>query len=149
MTDRITDELTSVIDRYLDSYGEPDAIRRDELIASVWETAGELIDPPIEGTGHAGISETAAAVQSQFAGHTFRRTSGIDAHMPSPATSGSSPDLTAPSPSPASTSPRSPRTASSGGWSAFSAPCQPTTPDSRAGGARRSGDRYRVEAPRP
>ena len=46
----------------------------------MWETAGELIDPPIEGTGHFGISEAAAAVQSQFAGHAFRRTSGIDAH---------------------------------------------------------------------
>jgi hypothetical protein len=46
----------------------------------VWATDGQLIDPPLDAAGHAAISEMAAAVQGHFEGHTFRRTSDVDAH---------------------------------------------------------------------
>lgn len=36
--------------------------------------------PPLVGHGLTGISEMAATVQGHYAGHTFQRTSGIDAH---------------------------------------------------------------------
>jgi hypothetical protein len=74
------DKLTSTVDAYLAAYGEPDAGRRAELIEQAWAPDGQLIDPPLTGEGHAGISEMAAAVQRQFAGHRFRRTSDVDAH---------------------------------------------------------------------
>ncbi len=73
-------DLHTTIDAHLDAYGEPDGERRAALIAQVWADHGQLIDPPIDGTGHTGISDVAAAVQSKFPGHTFRRTTGIDAH---------------------------------------------------------------------
>jgi SnoaL-like domain len=73
-------DLTSTVDTYLSAYGEPDAARRAELISQVWADDGRLVDPPLAAEGHDGISDMAAAVQRQFAGHRFRRVSGIDAH---------------------------------------------------------------------
>jgi hypothetical protein len=73
-------DLTTTIDTYLEAYGEADADRRIRLIEKVWAPEGRLIDPPIDGAGHDGISAMADAVLGQFPAHTFRRTSGIDAH---------------------------------------------------------------------
>jgi hypothetical protein len=73
-------ELATTIDTHLAAYGETDSGRRGAMIAAVWAPNGILADPPIDGAGHAGINEMLGAVQSQFPGHTFRRTSDIDAH---------------------------------------------------------------------
>lgn len=73
-------DVTTTVDAYLSAYGEPDAGRRAELIERAWAPDGRLIDPPLTGEGHQGISEMADAVQRQFAGHRFRRTSDVDAH---------------------------------------------------------------------
>jgi hypothetical protein len=73
-------DLTTLVDTHLAAYGNPDKAARDAAIARVWAADGAVVDPPLTGEGHAGISDLAAAVQSQFPGHTFRRTSGIDAH---------------------------------------------------------------------
>jgi hypothetical protein len=72
--------LDATIDAHLEAYAEPDAARRSELIRTVWTADGQLIDPPLDGTGHRGIDDMAAALQTQFPGHTFRRTSRIDGH---------------------------------------------------------------------
>jgi len=79
MTDTAT-TMTAAIDTYLEAYGEPDGQRRVALIEQVFAAEGHVFDPPIDGAGHAGINEMFAAVQSQFAGHTFRRTTGVDSH---------------------------------------------------------------------
>ncbi len=73
-------DITRVIDTYLEAYGEPDSARRVALIERVWAVDGQLIDPPLDATGHSAISDMAAAVQAQFPGHAFRRTGEIDAH---------------------------------------------------------------------
>jgi hypothetical protein len=73
-------DLTTTVDTYLTAYGEPDTVRRAELISQVWSTDGRLVDPPLAASGHDGISRMAATVQKQFAGHRFRRVSGIDEH---------------------------------------------------------------------
>jgi SnoaL-like domain len=73
-------DLTTTVDTYLSSYGEPDAARRAELIGRVWAADGRLVDPPLAAEGHAGISDMAAALQRQFADHRFRRVSAIDGH---------------------------------------------------------------------
>ena len=73
-------ELETTIDTWIEAYGEPDAARRKELIGRVWSADGRLVDPPLEGSGHAGINDMADALQTQFPGHTFRRTSRIDGH---------------------------------------------------------------------
>lgn len=73
-------QLDVLIDTYLEAYGEPDGDRRSELIGRVWSADGRLIDPPFDGAGHMWISTMADALQGQFPGHTFRRTSEIDGH---------------------------------------------------------------------
>jgi len=73
-------DLDTTIDTYLDAYGETDPVRRDQLIAQVWAVDGQLVDPPLDAAGRDAISQMAAAVQSQFPGHHFRRTSVVDAH---------------------------------------------------------------------
>ena len=81
MTGTITaTALSEVVDRYLAAWNETDLALRAQLIAGVWATDGRLIDPPLAAEGHAAIGEMAAALQAQFPGHRFRRTSGIDAH---------------------------------------------------------------------
>jgi hypothetical protein len=73
-------DLTTVIDAYLEAYAEEDIERRTKLIEQAWSPEGRLVDPPLEGQGHAGISEQATVVNTHYAGHRFRRTTGIDAH---------------------------------------------------------------------
>jgi hypothetical protein len=72
--------IETTIDTYLQAYGEPDAKQRADLIAQSWATNGHLIDPPLDGTGHEGLSTMFATVQGQFAGHTFRRSTMVDEH---------------------------------------------------------------------
>lgn len=73
-------DTTETIDTYLEAYGEPDAASRRELIGRAWAPDGELVDPPMDASGHDGIDAMFAAVQSSFAGHRFRRTTGVDEH---------------------------------------------------------------------
>ncbi len=73
-------DLTTTIDTYLAAWNEADPARRADLVAQVWATDGRLIDPPLAAEGHIGIANMAAALQSQFPGHRFRRASGIDTH---------------------------------------------------------------------
>src|SRR4051812_12417754 len=75
-----TDVLTTNIDTNLTAYGNPDGATRRTQLEAVWVADGRLIDPPIDGTGIDGLDQMMAAVQGQFPGHTFRRTSGVDAH---------------------------------------------------------------------
>lgn len=73
-------ELNTTIDTYLAAWNETDAARRAELVARVWSTDGRLIDPPLAAEGHREICDMAAALHAQFPGHTFRRSTGVDAH---------------------------------------------------------------------
>ena len=73
-------DLTETIDTYLEAYGETDPARRATLIEQAWAPDGQLIDPPLDAAGHDGIDGMFAAVQSQFPGHTFRRSTEVDAH---------------------------------------------------------------------
>lgn len=76
----ITTTTTHVVDTYLAGYCEPDAARRAVLVAEAWTADGELFDPPFEAAGHDGIAALTDGVLAHFPGHTFRRTTGIDAH---------------------------------------------------------------------
>jgi hypothetical protein len=73
-------ELEHLVDTWLAAYAEPDAARRDELVAQVWTADGRLADPPFEGSGRSEISALTDVVLAHFPGHTFRRTSAVDAH---------------------------------------------------------------------
>lgn len=73
-------DLAATVDRHLAAYGEPRPDRRAALIEGAWAPDGQLIDPPLTGAGHDGITEMAAALQQQFPDHRFRRSSAIDEH---------------------------------------------------------------------
>lgn len=80
MTDTDTTTINTTVDTHLAGYCEPDPVRRAELVASVWSSDGAVFDPPFEGTGHDGIAAMTDTVLTHFPGHTFRRTSEVDAH---------------------------------------------------------------------
>jgi hypothetical protein len=71
---------STIVDTHLEAYCEPDVARRGELIAKAWAPDGQLIDPPIDAAGHAGISDLVGAVLGHYPGHRFRRTTGVDTH---------------------------------------------------------------------
>ncbi|MDE2604671.1 MAG: nuclear transport factor 2 family protein [Burkholderiales bacterium] len=72
--------LEQMVDAHLAAYCEPDADRRLAAIRAIWNLEGRLVDPPIESSGHAGISDQAAALQAQFPGHRFERSTALDLH---------------------------------------------------------------------
>jgi hypothetical protein len=71
---------TTTIDTHLAGYCEPDATRRLELLTGVWATDGELLDPPLEGTGPEAIAGLVDAVLAHYPAHRFERTTGVDEH---------------------------------------------------------------------
>jgi len=75
-----TTTLDVMVDTHLRAYCEPDPARRAELLASVWSPSGTLIDPPFDGDGIDAIAAMVDVVLTHYAGHTFRRTTAIDAH---------------------------------------------------------------------
>jgi hypothetical protein len=75
-----TADPSSVVDGWLIAYAEPDTSRRHDLIAQTWAADGALIDPPFDGAGHEALSGLVDVVLTHYAGHTFRRTTKLDAH---------------------------------------------------------------------
>jgi hypothetical protein len=80
MTSPGTSTITETIDQHLEAYALADVDRRNLLVASNWNADGELLDPPLEGRGHAEISALADIVLTHYAGHRFARTTMVDAH---------------------------------------------------------------------
>ena len=75
MTDR-----HHVIAAYFDAWNETEDDKRRELIKRAWADECRYVDPLADATGHEAIDRNVAAVQEQFPGHRFRRSSGVDAH---------------------------------------------------------------------
>jgi hypothetical protein len=73
-------DITTIVDTNLAALTEVDRAKRAELIARAWAEDGSLTDPPLAGEGHAGLSDFADAVCQHYAGHVFRRISGVDVH---------------------------------------------------------------------
>ncbi len=73
-------ELTATVDTYLAAWNEADPARRAPLIEQVWAPDGSLVDPPLDGSGHDGISAVADALHAHYPDHRFRRTGAVDAH---------------------------------------------------------------------
>jgi SnoaL-like domain len=73
-------DVHATIDAYLEGLTQTDAARRAELIRTAWADDGRFVDPLFDVQGHAALDELAQGVIAQYPGHTFRRTSGVDAH---------------------------------------------------------------------
>jgi hypothetical protein len=80
MTEQLTLDATTAVDRYLAALNEPDAVRRRRLIEQAWTPQGSLTDPPIEGAGYDGLAGVGDALHHAYAGHRFERTSAVDVH---------------------------------------------------------------------
>jgi hypothetical protein len=72
-------DLTTVVDTYLSMWNEEDATARAAIIERAWSVDGRYVDPLLEATGHAALSEMVAGVHAQFPGQRFRRTTGVAA----------------------------------------------------------------------
>ena len=79
-TTQDTTTIATVVDAYLAAYGEPDPDVRAVHIEAAWADECRLIDPPAVGEGRVGVAGLADALQGQFPGHTFRRSTAIDMH---------------------------------------------------------------------
>lgn len=78
MTD--TTSTSTLVDTHLVAYAEPDRARRTELLGQVWADDGQLLDPPLDGTGVAAIADLVDAVLAHYPEHRFRRTTVVDEH---------------------------------------------------------------------
>lgn len=75
-----TTDLTATIDAHLAGYAEPDPEKRRALLGGAWLDDGVLLDPPLDAEGVDAIVELVDVVLAHYPGHTFRRTSAVDAH---------------------------------------------------------------------
>jgi glycine/D-amino acid oxidase-like deaminating enzyme len=73
-------DITETISTYFDLINETDAARRAELVQNVWTPDGQWVDPPLEAQGQAAIADMVGTIFEHYPAHTFRRTSGVDAH---------------------------------------------------------------------
>jgi hypothetical protein len=82
MTDTTTtpETATAVVDAYIAMWNEEDPAARAALIAEAWTDDAEYLDPLLEASGPAGLSEMVATVHQHYPGHRFRRLTGVDVH---------------------------------------------------------------------
>lgn len=73
-------DVTKLADRYIDMWNQTDAEKRRRLIAELWTADAIYADPVLRGEGRDGIHSMVGQVHERFPGHTFRRTSDVDAH---------------------------------------------------------------------
>lgn len=72
--------ITTIVDAYLESLNEQDAGKRKQLVERAWAANGSFVDPLIQVAGHDQLANIAVMVATQYPGHAFRRASGIDSH---------------------------------------------------------------------
>jgi hypothetical protein len=72
--------LTDLIDRYIATWNEADAVRRQDLIARTWAEGASYVDPMLQSEGRDGIDSMIVSVQERFPGHRFRRTGDVESH---------------------------------------------------------------------
>ena len=76
----MTANASSIADRYLATWNEPDAARRHALVAALWSPQGRYADPLMSGEGHAGIASMIGAARAQFPGLQFTPRGQADGH---------------------------------------------------------------------
>jgi len=73
-------DVVATVDTYLAMWNETDPATRAAVIEKAWAPEGHYLDPMVEGKGYGGLSEMVDAVQAQFPGHRFTRSSAVDEH---------------------------------------------------------------------
>jgi hypothetical protein len=72
----------AIADRYLATWNEPDAARRQSLVAALWSPHGRYADPLMSGQGHDGIACMIETARTQFPGLVFTPRGEPDGHGP-------------------------------------------------------------------
>lgn len=72
--------LDDLVDRYLSGWNETDAQERMTIIEQAWEPDCRLVDPPIDGSGHAGVNAVVEALHAHYPDHRFHRIGEVDGH---------------------------------------------------------------------
>ena len=75
-----TDNVTTLVDRYIAIWNETDAAARRTLIARTYAEQASYLDPMLQADGRDGIDTMVAAVQDKYPGFKFARTSDVDSH---------------------------------------------------------------------
>ena len=75
-----TTHIEATIERYLETWNEPDNAVRATLSTDVWADDGRLVDPLLDATGPAAIAAAIGALRDQMPGHSLTRTTPVDAH---------------------------------------------------------------------
>ncbi|MBJ8339748.1 nuclear transport factor 2 family protein [Antrihabitans sp. YC3-6] len=78
--DLAVENLTRLVDDYLSGWNEVDSVEREEILVRCWAPDAALVDPPLDGRGHAGIDALIQALQEHYPDHRFVRSGEIDAH---------------------------------------------------------------------
>lgn len=68
------------VDRYFDIWNETEPAARRALIEQTWSERALYLDPLLSGEGQDGIDKMVEAVQAQYPGYRFERTSPVDEH---------------------------------------------------------------------
>ena len=76
----MTNELNTLINRYIEAWNEPDGTRRRDLVAATWTDDGTYLDPLMSGNGHDSIATMIGLAQQQFPEHRFELSFGPDSH---------------------------------------------------------------------
>ena len=72
----------AIAERYLATWNEPDAGRRQALVAGLWNPQGRYADPMMSGQGHDGIARMIEGARAQFPGLVFTPRGAPDGHGP-------------------------------------------------------------------
>jgi acetylornithine/succinyldiaminopimelate/putrescine aminotransferase len=78
--DTAMQDITTVVNRYIDMWNEPREDARQELVANTLTDDATYVDPVMSGTGVQGIASMIGAAQAQYPGHRFALVSAPDAH---------------------------------------------------------------------
>lgn len=70
----------ATVDRYCDSWSDPDPARRAELLAKVWADGASYSDPTAHCTSAAALLDHIASVHVQYPGARIERTSELQLH---------------------------------------------------------------------
>jgi len=73
-----TDSSTPLVDRYINTWNETDAMKRAELIRTAFADEATYRDPLLAGDGQEGIDAMIRAVHERFPGHVFTRSGPVD-----------------------------------------------------------------------
>jgi len=73
---------STLAERYLAAWNEPDPARRHALVAALWSPQGRYADPLMSGQGHEGIARMIEAARAQFPGLRFTPRGQADGHGP-------------------------------------------------------------------